>query len=182
MIRSEDGPRPDRAVLAALRRVDPAVYPVWRNWAMNPIDGSTLYGPQGPVYAPCWHLFKRCRDGRHRLLFRTPYFDYRVPHRIASDAGYHLSADRLSEAIDEAQRRQREDEERRRAQDWHDFATANRSLLRDVMDRPEGLRPGPSGRDAQIASYPGQGNHTSGRGTVPLSKEELGLELPWEEN
>ena len=98
---SDDGTKPDRAVLAQLKQVDPTVYPVWRNWYMDMRTGRRLYRENGePIHHPQWYIVKECADGRHRVILTTPYFDYRVPYRLRSDAGRHLPAKKINQMLD----------------------------------------------------------------------------------
>jgi hypothetical protein len=183
--RSEDGPRPDRSVLRELRRVDPDVYPVWRNYWMDATTGRRLYREDGtPAYAPQWWIMKRCADGVHRLLFRCPHFDNRVWRMIEADAARHRDAQQIEDAIEAAAAQAAAQAERKIDADNCDFHSANRGKLSSILEGDNykitddrGMR-----RDQKISSYGGQKNRTSGRDSVPISDKEAGWEMPWGEN
>lgn len=184
MYHSEDGPRPDRAVLRRLREVDPSVYPVWRNYWMDATTGRRLLRQDGrPVYAPQWWIFRRCHDGVDRLLFRCPYFDNRVWRRIEADAARHLSERRIDEMISDAEAARAQSAEAKIAQDNEDFYSANRKRLASIVegDNYKIADDRAMWRDQKIASYGRQSNRTSGRGSVPISDKEAGWEMPWGE-
>lgn len=182
MFRSEDGPRPDPAVLKQLRRVDPSVYPVWRNYWMDATTGKRLYREDGkPFHAPQWWIFKRCHDGVDRLLFRTPYLDNRVWKAIEADAARHLHQRKIDEMISDAEAAKQARNEAKIEQDNADFLAANKSRLSTILQGDNYKITDDRGmyRESKPTSFAGQASRNTVGTKVPISDQEAGWEMPW---
>jgi hypothetical protein len=178
---SEDGQKPDRAVVAEIKRIDPTIYPVWRIWHMDQITGAPLQTSDGRRFKnPQWYIVKECRDGRSRVLFTAPYLDGRVPRRLRADAGRHLRHQDINLILDEQAARAKERNEASYDQQQKDFIAANRKKLRTVFEGDNLKRPIRK-RDEKIISYSKQTQHTSGRESIVPDSKELGFEVPWQE-
>lgn len=182
MYRSEDGPKPDPAVLRQLRRVEPRAYPVWRNYWMDATTGRRLYRDDGkPVYAPQWWIFKKCHDGVDRLLFRTPHFDNRVWRAIEADAVRHKHEREIHEMIEDAARDRQAKADAKIAHDNADFHAANKKKLATLLQGDNYKITDSRGmnRESNPTSYAGQTRRNTVGTQVPISDKEAGWEMPW---
>jgi hypothetical protein len=188
------GPAPDPSVLRELHNIDPGLYVIWRELAIDYITGENLIvtrkGRLANILMPCWHVCLMDSRGTHHHLFNWVNedgkglpLDQRVPKRIRADVGRHLDAKKINDEIDRAAEKAQEKKTKTYDDTMEDFRKANPRKLREAKEAFERGDAGDSipKRDPKIVSYTGQGDRSTKRGTIPISNKEAGFEMPWED-
>ena len=183
MIRSDaGGPSPDPAVVAALKRIEPGLYAVWRNHLFDVQTGRDIVAVGNKkIRWPRWHIYLS-KDGQDHHLFMVEDdernflpLDQRVPKKILADAGRHMTPDQIEDML----RRSEEDRKFRAEQDLlrdhAEFNYDNKHKIEEVF-HGKNLEKGPSQntRDQTIVSYTGQPIRSSGWDNIPTTAKEEG--------
>lgn len=185
---SAGGPAPDASIVRELRRLDPKLYVIWRHFAFDAATGMDLLDWRGRrIPEPGWRVCLTDAEGREHVLFLwideqgNPLpLDRRVPEKIRSDVARHLTADEFMRRHLQAVEDEKADREKAWDASIDDFARANRTLLREALEREDQAGPqAPAVRDERVVSYPGQPVRAASRDSIRLTNRELGLEMPW---
>jgi len=182
-----DLPKPSRSVLNDLNALHPGLFIVPMQYAYDELTSNIRLHKGEPIHKPRYHVFLEDNDGQifHLFAHETPEGEYlpcdnRLLDRLNGDLARVCGHD--ANAI-ERKLREMEEEEIAKATKEHEERVlnsleANAGVMRGscesgVLDIPEQNKK----KDSTIYSYDGQPIRSTSSNSIPLTDEELGIEI-----
>ena len=165
-----------------LHRLDPALFVTWHRCVLDPETGNpVLTDDEGrPVVDPHWYLWRKCDDGKTRLVSMYQHFGHEQAHDLERDlfaaaVRGTASVGEILELVAHSRERMKQREHERFKQNQLDKIAANRHRIHDlIFEGKDGYR------DAKPFSAPGV-NVRSTPGRIIMDAKEDGWELSSEE-